>query len=407
MTIGHAQTVTRCHYWLDQDRKHEKTMSVSSTQIDWSMNVADAGEGMHTLYYRVQDSNKEWSIVNSWQFFVKRLVTNTDITVTDLEYWVDASKEHFTTQTVKDGKASFILDASDLTESMHTLYYRFKDNEGQYSFANSWSFFVIRHVVNSEITVTDLEYWVDDNKAHFTTQSVSDGKASFVLDASDLREGMHTLFYRFIDNEKQYSFAHAWQFFVVRHIANDAIQITDLEYWVDSDKEKYKSQTVKDNATAISLNLADMREGLHTLFYRFKDNESGWSYLRTWQFFKVHIPMNAVPQVISCEYWIDNAYEFKHVVTVTEPDVALVFDTEELKKGIYTLYYRFKDNEGNYGPLHVVTFERVNPYDPVMIVPIDATEINAEMKRANPDYMAYPTKLEEQIPDVECDTPEE
>ena len=117
--------------------------------------------------------------------------------------------------------------------------------------------------------------------------------------------------------------------------------------------------------------------------------------------------MNAVPQVISCEYWIDNAYEFKHVVTVTEPDVALVFDTEELKKGIYTLYYRFKDNEGNYGPLHVVTFERVNPYDPVMIVPIDATEINAEMKRANPDYMAYPTKLEEQIPDVECDTPEE
>ena len=73
---GHAQTITRYHYWIDQARLNEATQTVaspaSSIQIDWSPDLTGITEGLHTLYYRVQDSNGEWSVPHSWDFFVVR-----------------------------------------------------------------------------------------------------------------------------------------------------------------------------------------------------------------------------------------------------------------------------------------------------------------------------------------------
>ena len=42
-----------------------------------------------------------------------------------------------------------------------------------------------------------------------------------------------------------------------------------------------------------------------------------------------------------------------------------------------------------------------------MILPYDITELDADMQTANPDYMAYPTILDEQMPVIECNDPEE
>ena len=409
--MGHAQTIARYQYWIDESRVHEKTENVpvqeAPIDIKWSMNVADLNEGTHTLFYRVQDNEGEWSYLHSWQFFVKRLVTNDDITVTKLEYWVDETKAHYTSMAVTDNAASFVLDAGDLTEGTHNLYYRVQDNEGEWSYLHSWQFFVKRLVTNEEIVVTDLEYWVDAEKAHYTTMAVTDNAASFVLDVSDMREGMHTLFYRVKDNEGEWSYLHSWQFFVVRHVVNNEIKVTSLEYWVDAEKAHYTTMAVTDNAASFVLDASDLQQGLHTLYYRFKDNEGEYSYLHTWQFFKVRLRQYETPLVIECEYWLDNiSSSTKQVITVTGNEVLLTFNTIGMKSGTHKLYYRFKDNEGEFGPLYVTEFLKINPYDPIMILPYDTKELDADMKSASPDYMAYPTKLDEQIPEIECINPE-
>ena len=363
--------VTSLEYWVDDEKAHLTTQEVTDGEASFVLDASDMREGMHTLYYRFEDNEGQYSYLHTWDFFVKRIVVNDEIKVTSLEYWVDDAKAHFTTQDVTDGEASFVLDASDMREGMHTLYYRFEDNEGQYSYVHTWDFFVKRIVVNDDIKVTSLEYWVDDAKAHFTTQEVTDGEASFVLDASDMREGMHTLYYRFEDNEGQYSYLHTWDFFVKRIVVNDDIKVTSLEYWVDDEKAHLTTQEVTDGEASFVLDASDMREGMHTLYYRFKDNEGQYSYLHTWQFFRIHIRKNAVPAVVSCEYWIDDvSQETKHTIPVTGSELTLMFNTRNVLVGAHTIYYRFKDNEEEYGPLYEHSFECITPYKAVY----DSTE---------------------------------
>ena len=407
----HAQSVVRYHYWIDSTRINETTIELTAAteprEISWSPNLTGIREGMHTLHYRLQDSNNEWSVPYAWQFFVIRRIVNTTIEATDIEYWVDTDSDNRSTMAVTNDSIAFTLDASTLREGMHTLYYRFKDNEGEYSIPYAWQFFVVRHVVNTIIKVTDIEYWVDTDYDDRSTMTVSDDSVAFTLDASNLREGMHTLYYRFRDNEGEHSYLHAWDFFVARYVNNDSINVTEVEYWVDTIRSNTQTKSVTDGAVAFTIDASAMRQGLHTLFYRFRDNENGYSYLHTWQFFVVRLRQYETPSVIQCEYWFDDNVANRQTVDVTEPNAVLSISAVGMKSGTHTFYYRFRDNEGEYGQLYMHQFIKINPYDPIMILPYDITELDADMQTANPDYMAYPTILDEQMPVIECNDPEE
>ena len=407
----HAQSVVRYQYWIDSTRINETTTELTATteprEISWSPNLTGIREGMHTLHYRLQDSNNEWSVPYAWQFFVIRRIVNTTIEATDIEYWVDTDSDNRSTMAVTNDSVAFTLDASTLREGMHTLYYRFKDNEGEYSVPHAWQFFVVRHVVNTIIKVTDIEYWVDTDYDNRSTMTVTDDSVAFTLDASTLREGMHTLYYRFRDNEGEHSYLHAWDFFVARYVNNDSINVTEVEYWVDTIRSNTQTKSVTDGTVAFTIDASAMRQGLHTLFYRFRDNENGYSYLHTWQFFVVRLRQYETPSVIQCEYWFDDNVANRQTVDVTEPNAVLSISAVGMKSGTHTFYYRFRDNEGEYGQLYMQQFMKINPYDPIMILPYDVTELDADMQTANPDYMAYPTILDEQMPVIECNDPEE
>ena len=407
----HAQSVVCYHYWIDSTRINETTIELTAAteprEISWSPNLTGIREGMHTLHYRLQDSNNEWSVPYAWQFFVIRRIVNTTIEVTNIEYWVDTDSDNRTTAAVTNDSVAFTLDASTLREGMHTLYYRFKDNEGEYSVPHAWQFFVVRHMVNTIIKVTDIEYWVDTDYDNRSTMTVTDDSVAFTLDASTLREGMHTLYYRFRDNEGEHSYLHAWDFFVARYVNNDSINVTEVEYWVDTIRSNTQTKSVTDGAVAFTIDASAMRQGLHTLFYRFRDNENGYSYLHTWQFFVVRLRQYETPSVIQCEYWFDDNVANRQTVDITEPNAVLSISAVGMKSGTHTFYYRFRDNEGEYGQLYMQQFIKINPYDPIMILPYDITELDADMQTANPDYMAYPTILDEQMPVIECNDPEE
>ena len=410
-SIVRAQSVVRYQYWIDSTRINETTTELTATteprEISWSPDLTGIKEGMHTLHYRLQDSNNEWSVPYAWQFFVIRRIVNTTIEVTNIEYWVDTDSDNRTTAAVTNDSIAFTLDASTLHEGMHTLYYRFKDNEGEYSIPYAWQFFVVRHVVNTIIKVTDIEYWVDTDYDNRSTMTVTDDSVAFTLDASTLREGMHTLYYRFRDNEGEHSYLHAWDFFVARYVNNDSINVTEVEYWVDTIRSNTQTKSVTDGAVAFTIDASAMRQGLHTLFYRFRDNENGYSYLHTWQFFVVRLRQYETPSVIQCEYWFDDNVANRQTVDVTEPNAVLSISAVGMKSGTHTFYYRFRDNEGEYGQLYMHQFIKINPYDPIMILPYNITELDADMQTANPDYMAYPTILDEQMPVIECNDPEE
>ena len=372
------------------------------------MDLADLREGMHTLYYRMQDNEGGWSLLHTWEFFKTRVMANDEIAASRIEYWIDTDKQHYTTSSVSNGSITFAMDLADLREGMHTLYYRIQDNEGGWSALQTWEFFKTRVMANDEIAASRIEYWIDTDKQHYTTSSVSNGSITFAMDLADLREGMHTLYYRIQDNEGGWSLLHTWQFFKTRVMANETIAPTQIEYWIDATKEHYATKPIAAGTASFTMDLADLREGMHTLYYRFKDNEGGWSLLHTWQFFKTRVIQNETMHVVACEYWLDEVTnESTQTIEVSGSSVLLSFSTIGMPTGTHNLYYRFKDDEGVYSPLYIAEFTKINPYDPIMILPYDVTELDADMKVANPDYMAYPTEIESQLPEIKCNNPGE
>ena len=335
-------------------------------------------------------------------------------TVTRYQYWIDDSRIHENTVDLASPSTSasitFAMDLADLREGMHTLYYRMQDNEGGWSLLHTWQFFKTRVMANDEIAASRIEYWIDTDKQHYTTSSVSvsNGSITFAMDLADLREGMHTLYYRIQDNEGGWSLLHTWQFFKTRVMANETIAPTQIEYWIDATKEHYATKPIAAGTASFTMDLADLREGMHTLYYRMQDNEGGWSLLHTWQFFKTRVIQNETMHVVACEYWLDEVTnESTQTIEVSGSSVLLSFSTIGMPTGTHNLYYRFKDDEGVYSPLYIAEFTKINPYDPIMILPYDVTELDADMKVANPDYMAYPTEIESQLPEIKCNNPGE
>lgn len=117
------------------------------------------------------------------------------------------------------------------------------------------------------------------------------------------------------------------------------------------------------------------------------------------------------PKADFFEYWIDDPYGEGTILrmdTLAEDNYSryqlndYTFDCSRLSAGEHILYYRARDSYGAYSPLHVDTFYRTNPYDEVMILPYEATELVGDQQTANPTYMAYPTEIEESMPPIEC-----
>ena len=107
------------------------------------------------------------------------------------------------------------------------------------------------------------------------------------------------------------------------------------------------------------------------------------------------------------EYWIDNNVANRQQQTLSSQEAVLSLDVMALGEGEHVLYYRLLDNEGVYSAVFIHPFQVLNPYNPVMLLPYDTPTLNTLQRAANPDYMAYPTAIESQLPEIECINPED
>lgn len=145
------------------------------------------------------------------------------------QYWYDQDQALMSEQTLSglSAEVNTTLDASGLSEGIHTLYLRIGDSEGGWSPLHAFTVFVTPLQSRGEKAVTQVEYWIDDIAARQTV-NISGATWQQVIDASALTEGFHILYYRFGDNHKQFGpLQHA--FFMKQQ--QKATQVTTLRYW--------------------------------------------------------------------------------------------------------------------------------------------------------------------------------
>ncbi len=186
-------------YWFDTDY-NGKQKGACSGQLLSDIDVSFLSEGMHFLNVRFGDKWGQWSspIVHYFYHFP---VQEPNL-VTAYEYWFDTNYAGCR-RGESDGVFSQELDITSLSEGMHFLNLRFKDQRGQWSSPIVHYFYYMKEREPNEIV--GYEYWTDQNFNGRKYVESSGGALSLSLDFKNLENGDHVLYFRVKDKRGQWS----------------------------------------------------------------------------------------------------------------------------------------------------------------------------------------------------------
>ena len=326
-------------YWFDDDT--ESTESILSGGIG-TIDVSTLFDGLHSIHYQVVGDDGQAYYVTS-RFFLKtgaNIGTDT-LTANKLMYWFD---DETTIQHVDVTGSVQLLDASGLTEGLHTLHYQVLCNNGQMTPATSSLF--LRLNIDAETTSARmLRYWFDDEQV---ATAVEVTKGVQLLDASGLTEGLHTVHYQITDSKGMLGAPASSMFLKMNHDSMAATP-TSIRYWFDDDATTAQVTDVA-NGTQ-TLDVADMQTGLHTLNYQLIDSNGKVSPPVTRLFLKNFDKAIASEHngITKYQYWLNENSAAMQTVTLDETTnpYTLIALLPIQKEPLRSSLFHFDANEGN------------------------------------------------------------
>ncbi len=279
-------------------------------------------------------------------------------TLAKYEYWIDNIETLFSSGNLNgqsEQTLQLAIDPEGCSEGLHHFYCRFQDSEGNWSTPLAWPFIVRALPQNEEVKVVKAEYWIDSNEKKELT--VNGSQVAFTVEAAAVREGLHTLNYRLLNNEGRYSPLYTWMF-MREELRDESIdnKVSNVEYWIDDISNGVNDVTVSEGEISLSIDATTLSYGLHTLVYRLKDLRGRYSTPKTWVFLKNKPSGNN--KVTWYKYWWDdredmavtedvetegNTFVFEKQLTVPDYIMSKASDNETLTA---TFHIMFGDDAG-------------------------------------------------------------
>lgn len=265
------------------------------------------------------------------------------------------------------------LSANSLPDGIHRLNIRFLDDSSRYSSVVS-SFFMKfgGNSVSQGNSIHHYEYWFDNDYSTAVQVPVAN-LALLNLDSEvssvQLSQGLHTISIRFRDASGIWS-SVATAFFLK---FNDTYAITqgvaEFEYWFDDDVGSRVLVPLTGNMTehiVIPLPAISLSNGLHRMYYRFRDKTGVWSSVQSGFFHKSGSQVNPITNLVSsCRYWFDNNIQSVKQITFQNPvnpfEVIEQIDMKRIWKGQYDFHIQFKDTVGQWSSVLSKVIEKL-PY---------------------------------------------
>ena len=291
------------------------------------------------------------------------LCTRAQSSIVACEYWMDGDMDAITEVPVTGNEASFAIDVSGLSNGMHTMYYRVRDDQGRYSTPNTWLYMkdsaLRANGSDTEAsTIVACEYWMDGDMSNITEIAVDSTQVAFAIDVTNLADGMHTLYYRVRDDQGRYSTPNTWLYMkdsTLRgsSIDNESSTIVACEYWMDGDMSNITEIAVDSAQVAFAIDVTSLADGMHTLYYRVRDDQGRYSTPNTWLYMKDSALRGSSNDsesstIVACEYWMDGDMSHITKIAVDSTQVTFAIDVTSLADGMHTLYYRVRDDQGRY-----------------------------------------------------------
>lgn len=214
-------------------------------------------------------------------------------------------------------------------------------------------------------TVTQTQWWFDDNYSDAITESASgrDFVWRKTMSTASLTSGFHRLNIRFRDNAGNWSGATSHYFLKLDGVHGNVI--SNFEYWYGNDFEQRLNiplSTVNlslGGTAGIILNLPmdTVHNGLHQLNYRVGYVNGVYSAISTTYFYKLDNVISEGNMVF--DYWIDDNFEGRRQQTFANTGAmnTLNLDLSGFSEGgMHRLNYRIGNQGGAFGNVHTHYF---------------------------------------------------
>lgn len=144
-------------------------------------------------------------------------------------------------------------------------------------------------------------------------------------------------------------------------IKAQTIVANEIEYWLDDLQSPSSKIAIVGSTTDIQKNieLGNLPVGLHTLFYRIKDNVDNYSSIYKSTFFKQ--PTGDIINEI--EYWFDNNYVSKKVLDTNSNSIESDIETAELPFGLHIVSLRAKTSSNSLSEVISYPFLKIGKSD--------------------------------------------
>jgi len=254
-----SNTITSYQYWVDNDFVNQQSITVtpvSNFHLQTDLDLSSTEQGFHTFHIRFQDNNNKYSAILSQLFFSRSL----DTKITEYEYWFDnnySAKVNVSVSPIVNLQLLADFDCATLTNGMHLLHLRFKDDGGKWSSVTSKFFQKSANGSSTVNLITSYRYWIDSSYNSITSVNLTTPVDPYELindfDMTQVSKGQHTFNIQFKDT------SGLWSAILTDTIIKNALPISNFDF------------TTTANCDSTVLNLSNLSMDADTYLWDFGD----------------------------------------------------------------------------------------------------------------------------------------
>lgn len=228
VSISFSQ-INKAEYFIDTDPGTDMgtpiTISTPSFNISesFSINTGSLSLGIHTLYVRTRDINDAWSLYYKQTFLVHDFTNSiTPSQIIAAEYFIDTDPgtDSGTAFAITPGfsvSESLAISTAALSDGIHTLYIRTKDDDDRWSLYYKQTFLVHSFNLPIQTQISRAEYFFDTDPGVNLGQeiTISPGfnlNEGFAIPSGSLDLGIHNLYLRIRDENNAWSLYEVLEF---------------------------------------------------------------------------------------------------------------------------------------------------------------------------------------------------
>ena len=354
-------------YWLDNN--YTSRTVVTTTSADVSLNVDLTGKlpGVHFFNVRLQDTGTtEWGGLYRYLFFVGGNANAASGTMSQYEYWLDNNYASRTTVAGSTINTPLSINVSSLLPGIHFFNYRAKNDNGELGGLYRYLFFVGGNN-NATTTMSQYEYWLDNNYANRTTVVGTSIDAPLSVDISSLLPGVHFFNYRTKDNLGQIGGLYRYLFFVGGK-GDSGTSMGKYDYWLDNDYANRKTVDSTTINSPLKINVSSLPMGIHFFNFQPKDTNGQFGGLYRYLFFKRANEASSIGRLSKVEMWIDDDRSNVTSQEVSNDTITAAINITDLPKGDHTLHVYGYTETGEHYVFDGFAFNA--PHLPVVPTPV-------------------------------------